>query len=79
MEFSPLSLRIAAILVLGALATAGAGRAEPLGDYWGTAEEEAKYYRIVELPIPSGLALEAGCFEMMPDGRLAIGTRRTIS
>jgi len=51
-------------------------RAEPLGEYWGTAEEEEKYYRIVEIPIPDGMALEAGSFEVMPDGRLAIGTRR---
>lgn len=50
--------------------------AQPLGDYWGTAEEEAKYYRIVEIPIPDGMALEAGSFEVLPDNRLAIGTRR---
>ncbi|MCP4175280.1 MAG: hypothetical protein GY758_31405 [Fuerstiella sp.] len=51
-------------------------RAETLGEYWGTAEEEAKYYRIVEVPIPEGMALEAGSFEVLPDNRLAIGTRR---
>ena len=50
--------------------------AEPLGEYWGTAEEEAKYYRIVEIPFPDDLALEAGSFEVLPDNRLAIGTRR---
>lgn len=56
-------------------------RAETGDDYWGTAEEEAKYYRIVEIPFPEEMALEAGCFEVLPDnqpwnGRLAIGTRR---
>lgn len=51
-------------------------QAEPLGEYWGTAEEEAKYYRIVEIPIPKDMALEAGSFEVLPDNRLAIGTRR---
>lgn len=51
-------------------------RGQRLGDYWNTAEEEAKYYRIVEIPIPDGMALEAGSFEVMPDNRLAIGTRR---
>ncbi|WP_231741995.1 DUF7133 domain-containing protein [Stieleria varia] len=50
--------------------------AETLGEYWGTAEEEAKYYRIVEVPFPDGMALEAGCFDVLPDNRLAIGTRR---
>lgn len=62
------------ILIL--LALAGNLQAEPLGEYWGTAEEEAKYYRIVEVPIPEGMALEAGSFEILPDNRLAIGTRR---
>ena len=50
--------------------------AEPLGEYWNTAEEEAKYYKIVEVPIPDKMALEAGSFDLMPQNRLAIGTRR---
>ncbi len=54
----------------------GAVRAQTLGEYWGTAEEEAKYYRIVEIPFPSELALEAGSLEVLPDQQLAIGTRR---
>ncbi len=50
---------------------------EPLGEYWGTAEEEAKYYRLVDVPLPEELAIEAGSFEVMPDQkRLAIATRR---
>ena len=51
-------------------------RAEDLGARWGSAERERAYYRIVNLPIPEGLVLEAGAFEWLPDGRLAIGTRR---
>ncbi len=58
------------------LAMASRLAAEPLGEYWDTAEEEAKYYKIVEVPIPDGLAIEAGSFDVLPDGRLAIGTRR---
>jgi hypothetical protein len=50
--------------------------AQPLGETWNTAEEESKYYRIVDIPIPPDLDIEAGSFEVMPDGRLAIGTRR---
>lgn len=38
------------------------------------AEEEA-YYKIVTLPIPSGITLEAGALQAMPDGRLAVSTR----
>ncbi len=61
------------ILLFLSLATA---TAEDLGDTWGTAEREAAYYRIVNLPLPEGVYLEAGSFVTLPDGRLAIGTRR---
>lgn len=50
---------------------------EPLGEYWGSGEEEAKYYELVDVPLPKDLAVEAGSFEVMPDEeRLAIATRR---
>jgi hypothetical protein len=68
-----MKLRFVTLIILS---LAGNLRAETLGEYWGTAEEEAKYYRIVEVPIPEGMALEAGSFEVLPDNRLAIGTRR---
>ncbi len=43
---------------------------------WGTAKEEAKYYPIVNIPIPSNIPMRPGGFEILPDGRLAVGTRR---
>lgn len=43
---------------------------------WGSAEEEAKYYPIVNIPIPPTIPMRAGSFEILPDGRLAVGTRR---
>ncbi|MEZ6036124.1 MAG: hypothetical protein R3F29_01500 [Planctomycetota bacterium] len=49
---------------------------QELGASWGTADREAEHYRIVEVPVPEGLALECGSFCALPDGRLAIGTRR---
>ncbi|MCH2181100.1 MAG: hypothetical protein MK108_03760 [Mariniblastus sp.] len=50
---------------------------QPLGEYWGTAEAESEYYKMVEVPIPEGMAVEAGSFEVMPDEeRLAVATRR---
>ena len=49
---------------------------QELGERWGTAEREREYYRIVEVPIPEGTVLEAGAFNTLPDGRVAIGTRR---
>lgn len=50
--------------------------AEDLGAMWGTAAEEAKYYPIVNIPIPAGVPLRPGGLEILPDGRLAVGTRR---
>ncbi len=50
--------------------------AEDLGAMWGTAKEEAKYYQIVDVPIPATIPLRTGSFEILPDGRLAVGTRR---
>ena len=49
---------------------------EDLGAMWGTAAEEAKYYPIVDIPIPVGVPMRPGGLESLPDGRLAVGTRR---
>ena len=37
---------------------------------------ESDYYRIITLPIPKEITLEAGGIELLPDQRLAISTRR---
>ena len=58
------------------LVAASIAQAEKLGEFWGTAEAESRYYKVVKIPIPQNLRIEAGCFEVMPDGRLAVGTRR---
>jgi len=50
--------------------------AEDLGEAWGTAQAEAEYYPIVTIPIPPGVPMRPGSFEILPDGRLAVGTRR---
>ncbi len=65
---------LAALLALVAVATAS--RAQELGATWGTCRAEADFYRIVEVPVPQELALEVGSFCTLPDGRLAVGTRR---
>lgn len=49
---------------------------QTLGDYWNTAEAESGYYEIVDIPLPDDIPLEACSFEVLPDDRLAIGTRR---
>ena len=64
-------------LLLVGLSTLVLPQQEPLGEYWGTAEEEQKYYKLVDIPLPEELAVEAGSFEVMPDkNRLAVATRR---
>ncbi len=62
------------VLALGLLAAPLA--AEDLGETWGTAKREREYYRIVQLAIPEGLVVEAGAFHVLPDDRIAVGTRR---
>lgn len=57
------------ILAAAALFTSLAFAAEPK-------PTEADYYRIIKLPIPVGVVLEAGALELMPDGKLAVATRR---
>jgi len=39
-------------------------------------EREAEYYRLTDLPMPPDAVLEAGSVLTLPDGRLAVGTRR---
>lgn len=70
-HFAPTSL---AALCLGTVSSA-IGQ-EDLGAMWGTAETEARYYPIVDIPIPPGVPMHPGSFEILPDGRLAVGTRR---
>jgi len=50
--------------------------AEEVGARWGTEQREREYYRVVSVPIPKGQVIEAGAFELLPDNRMAIGTRR---
>jgi len=41
-----------------------------------TLPTENDYYKMVTLPIPEGIILEGGGVESLPDGRLAVATRR---
>lgn len=49
---------------------------QELGEMWGTAAEEEKYYKLVKVPIPTTVPLKPGSFDILPDGRLAVGTRK---
>ena len=66
----------AVFLLTFALASSTPLSAQELGDTWGTGRAEAEYYRIVDLHVPEELALEVGSLCLLPDERLAVGTRR---
>lgn len=40
-----------------------------------TASAESRYYKIITIPIPNGVVLEAGALQVMPNGQLAVATR----
>jgi hypothetical protein len=55
--------------------TLGSVRAEDVGQRWGTEEREREFYPIVNIPLPKDTVIEAGAFAVLPDGRVAVGTR----
>jgi len=67
-------MRFIALLLVALMAPSLRG--EDLGAMWGTAEEESKYYKLVHLPIPETVPLKTGSFDVLPDGRLVVGTRK---
>ena len=58
------------------LATSGPALAQGKKKSTPVDEKEDDYYRILRYEPPANVALEAGAIELMPDGRVAIGTRR---
>ncbi|MFT5462241.1 MAG: hypothetical protein ACI8QS_001114 [Planctomycetota bacterium] len=76
MSFSIKTAVSALPILLVGLALGSAGFAQDLGARWGTAERERDYYRIVDLSLPEDLVIEAGAFVVLPDDRVAVGTRR---
>jgi glucose/arabinose dehydrogenase len=67
--------RIGLVAIIGVVLCASSLRAEEVGERWGTEEREREYYPIVNLPLPRDTVIEAGAFEVVPDGRVAVGTR----
>lgn len=41
-------------------------------------DTEARSYRLVEIPVPEGSVIEGAGMEFLPDGRLAVATRRGV-
>jgi hypothetical protein len=63
------------LFLLAACTLAATARGEDVGERWGTAEREREYYPIVNIPIPKDIVIEAGAFTVLPDKRMAVGTR----
>ena len=63
------------IFILFAISVFGVARAEEVGDRWGTEEREREFYPIVNIPLPPDTVIEAGAFAVLPDRRIAVGTR----
>lgn len=68
-------LRRVSLLIALAHIAVGALRAEEVGERWGTEEREREYYPIVSIPLPNDTVIEAGAFAVLPDRRVAVGTR----
>ncbi len=69
------STRFVAVAIAAAWLGGPAVRAEEVGERWGTEEREREYYPIVNIPLPRDTVIEAGAFEVLPDRRVAVGTR----
>jgi hypothetical protein len=67
--------RLLCLLTLTAMTALSSLRAEEVGDRWGTEEREREYYPIVNIPLPKDTVIEAGAFAVLPDRRVAVGTR----
>ena len=63
-----------AFLVL--LAAAGVAVQAQDNSAAGIIAREREYYSVTALPTPPGAVLEVSGLELMPDGRLAVATRR---
>ena len=72
MVFSLLSLVVICLLSLTVVAQEPP-EAEPAIP---KSSKEATYYQIVDLPVPENILLEVGGLATMPDGRVALCTRR---
>lgn len=67
--------RNAFALLVAFTLTAPPAFAEDVGGRWGTEEREREFYPVVNVPIPKGTVIESGAYCLLPDGRMAVGTR----
>src|SRR5690242_17852817 len=65
-----MALAVCGLLLGGAVLTAQAGGKAAVG------ADEDEYYKLLRFELPPGEVLECGGLDFLPDGRLAVGTRR---
>ena len=65
---------IAGVALLFAAGSSASAQRPPADSARPAAESD--YYRMSTIPIPEGVVLEVGGLETLPDGRLAVATRR---
>jgi glucose/arabinose dehydrogenase len=68
-----IKLRPVALLLASLLGSAGLSAQ---GKYAAEGPREEDYYQMVTLPVPEGILLEVGGLAVMPNGKLAVSTRR---
>lgn len=66
---------VACVLIVGLLAWTSSAQAAPRREKVDQSPEAA-YYKIVQVPIPDDIVLECGGLEVLPDKKIAVGTRR---
>jgi hypothetical protein len=62
------SLLLAGLFLIGLSSATAQTKVKPT--------EEDHYYKLLRFEVPPGEVLEAGAFEILPDGKVAVGTRR---
>jgi glucose/arabinose dehydrogenase len=72
MKLTPRWLVLALLLPL--LASPALAQGKKKGPAKNDAEDD--YYKLLRFEVPKGEVLEAGALEIMPDGKVAVGTRR---
>jgi glucose/arabinose dehydrogenase len=71
------TLLFSALALFACLAAVTTSPARPdRGKPTPSAESESDYYQILTYTPPPGVVLESGAIEIMPDGKVAVGTRR---
>lgn len=76
LEVGPTAMRLAFVVPVLFLALSPPAAGQDVPKASAAAAVENEYYRMATVPIPEGVVLEVGGMSALPDGRLAVSTRR---